>query len=102
MLRLLSRYSDCDAYGRDLHVPTVLSWLVACCSCQTPRRAEHPGSFTELLLQISGQELCLAFSGVVGGGGQGVVGSRILGTKFGEVLLSNAWVKITVVLPLCL
>ena len=101
MLWLLSRYSDCDAYGRDLHVPTVLSWLVACCSCQTPRRAEYPGSFTELLLQISGQELCLVFCFFLGGG-QGVVGSRNLDAKFGEVLLSNAWVKITAVLPLCL
>ena len=42
------------------------------------------------------------FGGGGGGGGQGVVGARILDTKFGEVLLSNAWVKITVVLPLCL
>ena len=39
-----------------------------------------------------------------GGGGerQGAMGSRSLETTVGEVLLSNAWVKITVVVPLCL
>ena len=39
-----------------------------------------------------------------GGGGeeQGAAGSRSLETTLGEVLLSNAWVKITVVVPLCL
>ena len=35
-------------------------------------------------------------------GAQGADGSSSLGTRFGEVLLSNAWVKITVIFPLCL
>ena len=46
----------------------------------------------------------LLVGGGGGGGGeeQGAAGSRSLETTLGEVLLSNAWVKITVVVPLCL
>ena len=44
----------------------------------------------------SGRELCLGYWT------QGAMGSRSLETTVGEVLLSNAWIKITVVVPLCL
>ena len=37
-----------------------------------------------------------------GGGLQGAIGSRSLETTVEEVLLSNTWVKITTVVPLCL
>ena len=42
-------------------------------------------------------------SWLLGGGGvQGAIGSRSLETTVEEVLLSNTWVKITTVVPLCL